>query len=77
MEVKLGMFEVQVTLSVNKLGSLLRDGDNERPCFSDFVFKIRLIRLGFSFQKQKFLYLTLQSTDSQSGVLTITPKGQL
>ena len=29
MEVKLGMFVIQVTLSVNKLGSLLRDGDNE------------------------------------------------
>ena len=26
-------------------------------CFSDFIFKIILIRLGFSFQKQKFLYL--------------------
>ena len=26
--------------------------------FSYFEFKIRLIRLGFSFQKQKFLYLT-------------------
>ena len=52
-EAKLGMFVIQVTLSVNKLGSLLRDGDNERPCFSDFVFKIRLIRLGFSFQNKK------------------------
>ena len=46
--------------------------------FSDFVLNIRLIRLGFSFQKnQKFLYLNSQPTDSQSGVLTITPKSQL
>ena len=28
-EEKLGMFVIQVTLSVNKLGFLLRDGDNE------------------------------------------------
>ena len=46
-------------------------------CFSDFVFKIRLIRLGFSFQKQKFLYLNSQPTDSQSGILTTTPQRQL
>ena len=46
-------------------------------CFSNFVFKIRLIRLGFSFQKQKNLYLNPQPTDSQSGVLTTTPQSQL
>ena len=38
-----------------------------QSCFSDFVFKIRLIKLGFSFQKQKFLYLKPWPTDSQSG----------
>ena len=50
-----------------------------KSCFSDFVFKIRLIRLGFSFKKLKIpeLYLNSQPTDSQSGVLTITPKSQL
>ena len=45
--------------------------------FSTFVFTIRLIRLGFSFQQQKFLYLNPQPTDSQSGAITITPKSQL
>ena len=45
--------------------------------FSCFEFKIRLIRRGISFQKQKFLYLNSQPTDSQSGVITITPKSQL
>ena len=40
---------------------------------SYFVFKIRLIRLGFSFKKLKILYLNPQPTDSQSGVTTITP----
>ena len=35
---------------------------------------IRLIRLGFSFQKHKILYLNSQSTDSQSGGLTTTPQ---
>ena len=40
--------------------------------FSDLVFKIRLISLGFSFRKQKVLYLNLQPTDCQSGVITIT-----
>ena len=50
---KLGMFVIQVTLFVNKLSSLLRDGDNERPCFSDFVLKIRLIRLGFLSKNKK------------------------
>ena len=38
--------------------------------FSYFDIKIRLIRLGFSLQKQKFLDLNSQSTDSQSGVIT-------
>ena len=35
--------------------------------FSDFIFKIRLIRLGFSLSKKtkKFLYLNSQPTDSQ------------
>ena len=42
--------------------------------FSNFEFKIRLIRLGLSFQKQKFLYLNSQPIDSQSGV---TPMSQL
>ena len=46
----------------------------EYSCFSDFVFEIRLIRLGFSFQKEKILYLNSQITDSQSGVITITPQ---
>ena len=45
--------------------------------FSYFKFKIRLIKLDFSFQKQKFLYSNWQPTDSQSGVITITPKDQL
>ena len=45
--------------------------------FSYFEFKIRLIRLGLSFQKPKFLYSNSQSTDSQSEVITITPKSQL
>ena len=44
--------------------------------FSYFEFKIRLIRLGLSFQKQKFLYLNSKPADSQSGVITITPKSQ-
>ena len=35
--------------------------------FSYFELKVRLIRLGFSFQKQKFLSLNAQPTDSQSG----------
>ena len=50
-----------------------------QSCFSDFVFKIRLIRLGFFFKKLKIpvLYLNSQPTDSQSGVITITPKSQL
>ena len=35
--------------------------------------------MGLSFQKQKFLYLNSQPTDteSQAGVITITPKSQL
>ena len=45
--------------------------------FSYFELKIKLIRLGLSFQK-KFLYLNSQPIyDSQSGVITITPKSQL
>ena len=46
-------------------------------CFSYFVFKIRLIRLGFSFKNKKILYLNSQPTDSQSGVITTTPQSQL
>ena len=42
--------------------------------YADFVFKIRL---DFSFQKLKILYLNPQPTDSQSGVITITPQSQL
>ena len=50
----------------------------KQSCFSDFVFKIRLIRLDFSFQKkQKLLYLNSLPADSQSGVLTTTPQSQL
>ena len=45
--------------------------------FSDFVFKIRLIRQVFVSKKQKLLYLNPQPIDSQSGVLTITPQRQL
>ena len=45
--------------------------------FSYFEFKIRLIRPGISFPKQKFLYFNSQPTDPQSGVITITPKRQL
>ena len=42
-------------------------------CFSDFVYKIRLTRLGFSSQNQKILYLN----SFQSGVITTTPRSQL
>ena len=42
--------------------------------FSYFEFKITLIRLGLSFQKENILYLKSQPTDSQSGVITIVPK---
>ena len=42
--------------------------------FSYFEFKIRLIRLGLSYQKQKQEFLNSQPIDSQSGVITITPK---
>ena len=45
--------------------------------FSYFEFRIRITRLGITFQKQKFLYLNLQPTDSQPGVISITPKSQL
>ena len=45
--------------------------------FFYFEFKIRLIKLGISFQKQKFLYLNSQPIDSQSGIITITPKSQM
>ena len=42
--------------------------------FSYFEFKIRLIRLGLSFQKQNFLYSNSQPSAFQAGVITITPK---
>ena len=45
--------------------------------FSYFKFKVRLIRPGLFFPKQKFLYLNSQPTDSQSGFIAITPKSQL
>ena len=45
--------------------------------FSDFVFKIRLIKLGFSFQKTKIPVLNSQPTDSHQGVLTTTPQSQM
>ena len=46
--------------------------------FSEFLFKIRLIRLGFSFHKnQKLLYFNSQPTDFQSKVLSTTPQRQL
>ena len=41
--------------------------------WSYFEFKIRLIRLGLSFQKQKFLYSNSQLTD----LINIKPKSQL
>ena len=46
-------------------------------CFSDFVFKIRLNRLGFFFQSQSIMYLSSQPTDSKLGVLTTTSQSQL
>ena len=57
--------------------SPLHEHEKKHLGFSSFEFKIRLIRLGLSFQKQKFLYLNSQPSDSQSGVLTITPESQL
>ena len=39
---------------------------------SYFEFKIRLIRLGLSFQKQNILWLNSQPNNSQSGMITIT-----
>ena len=62
---------------VVKLVQFDRTSDACQSCFSDFVFKIRLIRLGFSFSKQKFLYLNSQPTDSQSGVIPTTPQSQI
>ena len=49
--------------------------NNKQSCYSYFVFQIRLIRLGFFFKKLKIpvLYLNSRPTDSQSGVITITP----
>ena len=43
-------------------------------CFSDFVFKIRLIRLD---KNKKNPVFELKPRDSQSGVLTTTPQSQL
>ena len=48
-----------------------------QSCFSDFVFKIRLIRLGFSFPKIDAQYLNSLPTDSKQGVITNTPKSYL
>ena len=56
------------SISMNKISTPLY------LCFSDFEFKIRL---GFCVQKQEFLYLNSQPTDSQSGVLTTTAQSQL
>ena len=49
--------------------------NKKRIVFSVFVLKIRPIKLGFSFKKLKIavLFLNSQPTDSQSGVITITP----
>ena len=41
--------------------------------FSYFELKIILIRLGLSFQSTKSCIRTHTTTDSQSGVITITP----
>ena len=41
--------------------------------FSDFIFKIRLIRLDFSFKKQIFLYLKSQPTDRSHNHYTTEP----
>ena len=49
----------------------------KHSCFSDFVFNIRLIRLGFLSKNKKILYFNPQPTDSQPGVLTTTPQSQL
>ena len=50
----------QVRHSIDEVHFYINDS-----CFSDSVFKIRLIRLGFSFQKKpkKFLYLSSLPTD--------------
>ena len=48
-----------------------------RMDFSYFEFKIKLIRLGLSFQKQKFPFLNSQPTDSQSAVITFAAKSQM
>ena len=44
--------------------------------FSYSEFNVRLIRLGLSFQKQKFLYSNSQPNYYHSGMMTITPKSQ-
>ena len=59
--------EVDILLLELLLSIMLRS----QSYFSGFVFKIRLIRLGFSFQKQKFLYLNSQPTDCQSRVISL------
>ena len=64
-------FKVLISEGYEQPGSLF-----QYLSFSYFEFKIRLIRLDLSFRK-KFLYLKSQLNDSQSGVLTITPKSQL
>ena len=45
--------------------------------FSSFEFKSRLIKLGLYTKNKKFQYSNSQSTDCQSGVITITSKSQL
>ena len=73
----------QLTCSFNLLCSFLWPAHIQNVLlliylgFSYFKFKIRLIKVGLSFQKQNILYLNSQLADSQSGVITITPKSQL
>ena len=61
----------------NETSAAVRKPSVTQLGFSYFEVKIRLIRLCLSFQKQKFLYLNSEPTDSHSGVMTITPKSQL
>ena len=67
-------YPIDEILEDMKRNDTLNPSPNQ-SCFSDFVFKIRLIRLGFSFKKLKIpvLYLKSQPTNSQSGVIPITP----
>ena len=47
------------------------------PVVPNFVFKIRLLRLGFSFQKTKIPVFEPQPIYSQAIVITNVPKSQL